>query len=209
MLRFFFKDKGILQLIEAVARLRDHYGEVRLRLVNAQYDAGDSAREIARCRLAAEAAGLGGAIEWHTDFLPDQESLELLSDCDLIALPYQVSKEGSSAALRMAMTAGVPVAVTPLPLFDEAGPAVHRFHGTDSADVAYGIGFLLDRPEQRQAIQVEMRLWLDRRQWPLIAKRFHGMLKGLRVNGMLPNANQPVARDVTLPTNLWTDITRR
>ena len=206
---FFFKDKGILQLIEAVARLRDHYGEVRLRLVNAQYDAGDSAREIARCRLAAEAAGLGGAIEWHTDFLPDQESLELLSDCDLIALPYQVSKEGSSAALRMAMTAGVPVAVTPLPLFDEAGPAVHRFHGTDSADVAYGIGFLLDRPEQRQAIQVEMRLWLDRRQWPLIAKRFHGMLKGLRVNGMLPNANQPVARDVTLPMNPWTAITQQ
>ena len=179
---FFFKDKGIFQLIEAVARLRDRHGQVRLRLVNAQYDGGESAAEIDRCRAAAAAAGLGDTVEWHTEFMPDQESRELLSHCDLIALPYQVSKEGSSAALRMAMTAGVPVAVTPLPLFDEAESAVYRFRGTESADIADGIAFLLDRPDQQQAIQAEMREWLASRHWPLVAKRFQGMLTGLRVN---------------------------
>jgi FkbM family methyltransferase len=196
---FFFREKGILQLIEAVARLRDRYGQVRLRLVNAQYDTGGSAAEITRCRAAAEAAGLGEAVEWHTDFLPDQASRRLLGDCDLIALPYQVSKEGSSAALRMAMSAGVPVAVTPLPLFDEAGAAVFRFSGTDSADIANGIGYLLDRPEERQALQAEMRLWLADRHWPLVAKRFQGMLKGLRANWRTPDASNPNARAGATP----------
>jgi FkbM family methyltransferase len=196
---FFFRSKGILQLIEAVAQLRDRYGELRLRLVNAQYDTGPSAAEIARCRAAAEAAGLGDAVEWHTDFLPDHESRRLLRDCDVIALPYQVSKEGSSAALRMAMSAGVPVAVTPLPLFDEAEAAVFRFRGTDTADIAAGIAFLLDRPEQRQAIQAAMRLWMAGREWPLIASRFQGMLKGLCANWRTPSARPPDTCDGASP----------
>ena len=59
---------------------------------------------------------------------------------------------------------------------------VFRFRGMSSADLADGIAFLLQRSEQRAAIQEQMRLWVDRRRWPLIAKRFHGMLKGLSLN---------------------------
>jgi FkbM family methyltransferase len=189
---FFFRDKGILQLIEAIARLREQHGPVSLRLVNAEYDSADSVAEIARCRAAADAAGLADVVEWHTDFLPDRESRALLGGCDIIVLPYQVSKEGSSAALRMAMSTGVPIAVTPLPLFDEAGAAVFRFRGTDSADLADGIAELLQRPERRQAIREEMRLWLDGRRWPLVGQRFLGMLKGLRVNWDVIEAAPPM-----------------
>ena len=203
---FFFREKGISQLIEAVARLRDRYGKLRLRLVNAQYDIPASLEEVDRCRKAAEAAGLRDAIDWHTEFVSDEESRRLLGECDIIALPYQESKEGSSAALRMAMSTGVPVAVTPLPLFDEAGSAVFRFRGTDSTDVADGIAFLLDHQEERQAIQAEMRLWLADRQWPLIARRFQGMLKGLRVDwryrdlaGTPNNASSLTSRRPKLP----------
>ena len=190
---FFFSEKGILQLIEAFAQLRGRDDRLRLRLVNAQYGTAESAAEIARCRTAAEAAGVGDAVEWHTDFLPDRESRRLLSQCDLIALPYQTSKEGSSAALRMAMSAGVPVAVTPLPLFDEAGAAVFRFSGIESADIADGIAYLLDRPQQRQMIRTEMEAWMTSREWPLVAKRFRGMLVGLRVNWQGAGVTQPSA----------------
>ena len=192
---FFFSEKGILQLIEAFGQLRARDGRLRLRLVNAQYGTVESAAEIARCRAAAEAAGLTDAVEWHTNFLPDQESRRLLGECDLIALPYQTSKEGSSAALRMAMSAGVPVAVTPLPLFDEAEAAVFRFSGTGSADIADGIALLLNRPEERQAIRTEMKSWMTSREWPRVAMRFGGMLQGLRSNWKSGNVIQPCASD--------------
>jgi glycosyltransferase involved in cell wall biosynthesis len=199
---FFLKDKGIMQLIEAVSRLRHRQGGIRLRLINAQYDEGESAAEIARCRAAVETAGLGEFIEWHTDFLSHQESRRLLGGCDIIALPYQFSKEGSSAALRMAMSAGVPVAVTPLPLFDEAGAAVFRFRGTEPSDIADGIEFLLDRPKQRQAIQLAMRHWVAGREWPLIAKRFLGMLEGLRANWQGGSGSEPRLHGLASPPAL-------
>ena len=179
--------------------LRKRNGTIRLRLVNAQFPAAESVAEIGRCRAAAAAAGLADAIEWHTDFLPDNESRSLLSDCDIIVLPYQFSKEGSSAALRMAMSTGVPVAVTPLPLFDEAESAVFRFHGLGSNELADGIAFLLGNPEQREAIKAQARLWLESRNWALIARRFQGMLRGLSTNWALPAAYAFSPAEVAVP----------
>ncbi len=178
---FVFEEKGIRQLIEAVGRL-PRRGKVRLRLVNADYGTPNSQAEIALCRAAAEKAGLADQVEWHTEFLSDEESLALLRDCHLIVLPYQVSKEGSSAALRMALASGVPVVVTPLPLFDEAENAVFRLRGTEPADLADGIGFLLDRPQALGLLRDEGRAWLAQRRWPLIAARFYGMARGLYIN---------------------------
>jgi glycosyltransferase involved in cell wall biosynthesis len=184
---FFFVEKGIRQLIEAVGRLRGR-GDVRLRLVNADYGTPDSRAEIARCRAAAERAGLADQIEWHTEFLSDAQSLALLRGCDLIVLPYQVSKEGSSAALRMALSSGVPVAVTPLPLFNEAEDAVYRLPGIEVGDLAEGIGLLLDRPQVLQSLRDDTGAWLAQRRWPLIAARFHGMVRGLYINAGVPGS---------------------
>jgi glycosyltransferase involved in cell wall biosynthesis len=182
---FFLPEKGISQLIEAVARLGAER-DIRLRLVNADYGTPDSAGEIARCRALAGAAGLDQRIDWQTEFQSDEDSLRMLGECDLIVLPYQQSKEGSSAALRMALSSGVPVAVTPLPLFDEAENAIYRFAGTEPADLASGIAHLLDRPEALQALREAAQLWLAPRRWPLIATRFGGMLRGLHVNANRP-----------------------
>jgi FkbM family methyltransferase len=178
---FFFVEKGILQLIEAIGRLPGR-GTVRLRLVNADYGTPASKAEIARCRAAAETVGLADQVEWHTDFLSDEASLALLRGCHLIVLPYQISKEGSSAALRMALSSGVPVAVTPLPLFDEAENAVYRLRGIEPADLAEGIAFLLDRPQALASLRDDGRAWLAQRRWPLIAARFQGMVRGLYIN---------------------------
>jgi FkbM family methyltransferase len=178
---FFFVEKGIRQLIEAIGRLRGR-GNVLLRLVNADYGSPESKAEIARCRAAAEKAGVADQVEWHTEFLSDDQSLALLRGCDLIVLPYQVSKEGSSAALRMALSSGVPVAVTPLPLFSEAENAVYRLRGTEASDLAEGIDFLLDRPQTLESLRDDAGAWLAQRRWPLIAARFHGMVRGLYIN---------------------------
>jgi FkbM family methyltransferase len=174
---FFLPRKGIDQLIQAVALLRQDWPALRLRLVNAEYGIPESAAEIAACR--ALAARHGVPVEWHTDFLTDEASLALLASCDIVALPYQVSNEASSAALRTALGAGGVVAVTPLPLFDEAGDAVVRFGGHDPASLAAGLGPLLDDVEQRRHTQRAAALWLSERGWPSIAARLRGMLTGL------------------------------
>ncbi len=141
---FFLPRKGLPELVQALALLRARWPGARLRLVNADYGGSGSTSEIATCRQLAAEAGLGEAVEFCTDFLPNERSLDLLGDCDLVVLPYQSSTEASSAAVRTALAAGVPVAVTPLPLFEEAEAATARLPGIAPAEIADGVAALLD-----------------------------------------------------------------
>ncbi len=176
---FFLPGKGIDTLIEAVSRLRVRWPTLRLLLVNAEYDADASRDEIRRCRDLADALDLSGHIEFRTAFLPQMQSLDLLATCDLLVLPYRPSREASSAPVRGALSTGVPVAVTPLALFEDLGDAVHRFDGIGTDDVAAGIDRLLDDQPLRATLQRSAQGWIEARQWPEIGRRLQGMLAGL------------------------------
>ena len=183
---FLLPDKGIPVLIAAVARLRARWPGIRLRLVNAQYDHALSVAEIAACRKLAAAEQL--AVEWHTDFVSLDRQQELLRGCDVIALPYQQSKESSSAALRTALATGIPVAVTPLPLFDEAAGAVSRLPGLEAAQVELGLDALLADADRRTALAAAARVWMADRALPLVARNLHGMVLGLAAQARLGQA---------------------
>ena len=174
---FFLPGKGIDVLIAATARLRKRWPGVRLRLVNAEYDDPASTAEIARCQTLARDEGL--AVEWHTGFVSAAEQLAALRGCDLIVMPYQASKEAASGAVRAALATGIPVAVTPLPLFDEAAGAVFRLPGTDAAPMELGIASVLGSVERRTALARAAQEWLAERSFPATARRLHGMLLGL------------------------------
>ncbi len=176
---FFLPHKGIAELISAVALLRKLWPRLRLRLINAEYDCAESRATIAACREAAAWAGLDGAIDWHTEFLPVDDSRALLAGCDLVVMPYQATTESVSGALHIALSTGVPVAATPIPIFDEAEGAVARFAGTSPLQIAKGIEQLLSDPTRRAALQTSAASWLADRTWPAIAERFQGLITGL------------------------------
>ena len=182
---FFLPGKGIPQLIKALTILRRTWPGARLRLVNAEYPLLPSAEEIAECVATVRAAGLEEAVEFRTGFLPHAQSIELLRGCEVVALPYQSSKEGSSAALRSALSAGVPVAVTPLPLFDEAGDAVVRLPGTTPDEIAAGLDRLLRDRSARAAAVAAAETWLSHRSWKMVGERWRGMLGALSSSGVV------------------------
>ncbi len=116
-------------------------------------------------------------IEWITDFLPDEQVLDLLGDCDVVTLPYAHTEEASSAALRMALASGVSVAVTRVPIFDEAEGVVARLASDDPADIAEGLSALLRDTSRRQDLQILAKRWTTRRAWPLMALRISRLLR--------------------------------
>ena len=176
---FFLPGKGIPELIAAVGKLRQGWPKLRLRLVNAAYGLAESDAEIRLCQDAVAAAGLTDVVDWHTDFLPEAESRRLLVGCDLVVLPYQFSKEASSAALRSVLSTGVPVAVTPLAVFDDASDAVWRFEGITPDLIAAGIRHLLVRNDMRENLRSRAADWKSAHGWPAIAERMNGMLLGI------------------------------
>ena len=176
---FFLPHKGIGELIEALALLRRTRPRARLRLVNADYGVAISAQEIAHARAVAHEAGVEDAVEWHTEFLDEAASLALLSGCDVVALPTQSSMEASSAAVRQAMASGAPVLVTPLAIFDDAGDAVIRSAGVTPGQLAAALDGLLADPDARTLVQRNAASWLQAHGWNTVARRFHGMIRGI------------------------------
>jgi glycosyltransferase involved in cell wall biosynthesis len=179
---FFLPGKGIPRLIEATARLRQQWPNLRLHLANAEYPSELSRMEIDRCRQLANSLGLDDAVEWDTSFRSHGESMEILAKCDLLVLPYDESKESSSAALRSAMASGVPVAVTPAAIFQEAGSTVHRFDGFDIESTIAGIDQLLRDQAARISHQLAASAWLEERSWAVQGQRLRNMLFGLRAS---------------------------
>ncbi|GGF13595.1 hypothetical protein GCM10011611_19160 [Aliidongia dinghuensis] len=182
---FFLPGKGIPRLIESVAQLRQAWPNLKLRLVNAEYPAPESAAEIERCRQLAAALGVSDAIEWDTAFNPHETSMRQLSSCDLLVLPYDESKESASGAVRIALSSGVPVAVTPTAIFEEANDAVHRFAAIDVAAMVSDLDQLLRDQPRRAHLQEITAAWLAERSWDILARRLKGMLHGLRASKSL------------------------
>ncbi len=176
---FFLPGKGIDALIEAAARLREDWPHLRLLLMDAAYDGVESRDEIERCRRLADRLGIGAQVEFRTEFLEHGQSLERLAGCDLLALPYRPSREAASGAVRGALNSGVPVAVTPIALFEELGDAVFRFDGIAVADIGRGLDRLLRDAALRTTIAGAAQSWVAARQWPDTARRLLGLVDGL------------------------------
>jgi glycosyltransferase involved in cell wall biosynthesis len=142
---FCLPNKGLVELVSAVAILRDMGVRVRLRMLNAQHPASwsGSAEMADAIRASIVSWGLEEDVELRTEFLDDELCLQLLSEADLIVNPYQNTGESASAAVRYALAAARPVVVTPLPIFDDLGTAVYRLPGVAPLDLARGISAVL------------------------------------------------------------------
>ena len=182
---FFLPGKGIAELIRAIALLKKTRPDARLRLVNANYGVAVSDIEIQAAREIAASLGIADAVEWNTAFLADAESLRLLAGCDLIVLPTQASKEASSAAVRTALAAGVPVMVTPLSVYDDVDDAVARTPGITPDLLSVAIEENLSDPARRLELQDAAKCWLISHSWDSIGRRFAGLLAGLVANKCL------------------------
>ena len=181
---FFLPHKGLLELIEALALLVEAGRDVRLKMINAAYPIPESAALIATARQRIAQLGMASSIQIVADFLPDAESLKQLGAADLIVFPYQETGESASGAVRYGLTTGRAVAVTPLPIFDDVRRAVFRLPGTSPADIALGIGQLMDdmasNAEKIAAKRAEADRWRDAHRYSKLGARLYGILSAFK-----------------------------
>jgi glycosyltransferase involved in cell wall biosynthesis len=161
---FSFANKGLLELVEAVALLRDQGKPVRLRMLNAEHTNPESARVVGAVRMAIERLGLQNEVDFRSEYLEDEVCLALLGEADLVVNPYQKTVESASGAVRYGIASGRPVAVTPLPIFDDLGDSVFRMPGSTPLEIAQGIADALWHIEQgsdtAKSIQNTASRWL-------------------------------------------------
>lgn len=176
--------KGLAQLVEALALLRRQQPALNLHLlmVNAFYSEAASAAELARLRQGIDALELGAHVTLETRYLPEAESLALLSLADLIVFPYQNTEESSSAAVRMAISARRPIAVTPLPIFADLQGCAALLPGREPAQLAAGLGALLQtlaQPGQRDSLTRPLDAYADAHDARRLGERLRGLIVGI------------------------------
>ncbi|MBY0573943.1 MAG: hypothetical protein K2P84_09700, partial [Undibacterium sp.] len=105
--------------------------------------------------------------------------LALLQQVDLIVYPYQHTQESSSAAVRMGLAAGRPVAVTPLSIFEDVKGVVHQLPGCSAQEIAVGVADLLSDTSVLTEKNAQAQSWLASRQWGVLSTRLLNIIDGL------------------------------
>ena len=180
---FFLPHKGLTELIEAISLLKTDGSAIRLQMLNAEYPHPSSAKFISESKNLIQQLRLQEHINMETSFLSEQEVLSRLSQMDLIVFPYQKTGESSSAAVRHGIASGTPVAVTPLPIFDDVEPAVFQLPGFTAEDIANGIN-VLRREVVTASGNYTKRLenagkWRKEHSCSALGHRLDGMAQGL------------------------------
>tara|TARA_B100000767_G_C19767957_1_gene538566 strand:- start:1903 stop:2862 length:960 start_codon:yes stop_codon:yes gene_type:complete len=166
---FLLPHKGQLELIEAFERLP---GWDELIMLCATRDGSKNMEKKANSLI--ESKGLTGKVRLITEFLDDEVAIATLAKCELLVFPYQNTKESASGAVRMGVAAGVPLAVTPIPIFDDVEGAI-RLRGITVDDIVASIS-MLDQSnlDSSRKSMIELR---DSLQWDEVAKRIQERLK--------------------------------
>lgn len=173
---FMLPHKGFLELVKAMGKLKDEWPGIRLRMVTSKYPIPESEAYLQQCMDANSLPN--EHVEWHTDYLPNRQSLNLLRDCDLIVMPYLETTESASGALRNALASRAPVMVSPIAFFDEAGSAVLRAQDRSADALAISIQNALMDLSLRKRVKSNARRWLRVRDWAKMSSKLHGMIAG-------------------------------
>lgn len=180
---FCFPHKGLIEIIQAVALLRQQGTPVRLRMVNAEYPSEESAALIVEIKNLVKRFAIEDLVELYNDFLPDEKTFELLKAADLLVFAYQNTEESASGAVRYGLALSKPVIVTPLRIFDDLGDVVFRFEGTNYNEIAVGIKkTIFDINNFNSAAQNVFKSaerWRTQHDYKVISNRLYNISKAL------------------------------
>ncbi len=180
---FCLPHKGLVELVQAADLLRKRGTPIRLRLVNAEFPAPESAKVVSDIRSLVENLSLGDLVETYFDYMEDRDSAQLLDQANLIVFPYQETNESASAAVRFGLATKRPVGVTPLRIFHDLGGAVFRFGGTTPQAIADGIAEALQqigaKNEVSRAVAESAARWREAHGYKMLATRFYNILTAL------------------------------
>lgn len=171
--------KGLSQMIEAMPEILRAEPKVHLLMLNAYYNHQTSEAEHKQLLQRIRELNLNDHITLDTTYHEETDALARLRLAEWIVFPYQNTEESSSAAVRMGLRALRPIAVTPLPIFEDISQAAQYLPGTSPAHLATGlIELLLHHPAKEQD-DPRTRALCEHLDAHRIGKQLSGLVRGI------------------------------
>jgi glycosyltransferase involved in cell wall biosynthesis len=179
---FFVPHKGLLEIIEAVYVLRQKGMAFHLNMFNAKYPSLESEVAISQAKTLIEELDLSEQITISTEFLSAESALQKLSTMDLVIYPYQETGESASGAVRFGLGSGVPVAVTPLNIFEDVSDFVDFLPGVTPEEIASGIIQIIEEFRQGTSRFDDRRSDMGAYSFENLGPRFNRILRSIHLN---------------------------
>lgn len=145
---FALPNKNQELIIEVAVKMKQFYEKVTVRYQCPLHTDPSSAHQIQKLEaLAKNNPNIEVIID--TDFLPDDEILKKLSECDVLIYAYKDTGETSSAAVRHGISSGVPTIVTPAPIFNSNKDSVFIADGYQAEDLYSKVLFVSELLKDR------------------------------------------------------------
>ncbi len=178
---FCLPNKGFVELIKAIDILCKSNFNCKLNLYTAIYDNDISLSFYHQLKDLISNLNLSKNITINPTFMSDQDTLNKLSKSDLIIFPYQSTNESVSGAVRQGISSLAPVAVTPLPIFDDVADVVYELPGTSPSSIASGIRNWFENSYGKQ-MTIAQESWLEEHSFSKLASRLYLMIKSIELN---------------------------
>jgi glycosyltransferase involved in cell wall biosynthesis len=175
---FLHPDKGIEEVLSAIAELRAHgFPELTYRVCGGTFPTAASREYLARLQAEVRSLGLQGAVHLTGEFLSEERTTLELQAADLLVLNYRTgNNQGASGAGRRALAVGRALAVSRAPIFDDMRSAVHTLERPLSDEIRD----LLEQPHLRQKLSERSRAYREERSWERIAQAHARLYRELR-----------------------------
>lgn len=174
---FLFPHKNIHALIDSfrlyLDKLADEENEARLILVNSVHPSPVSQEYKQLCDQRIRKNNLQEKVDFFSEFVSEKQLVELLSQCDVVVLPYGDTTESASGAVRTALSICPSVAVTPARIFDDVRDSVFTLRGSGTGAITtfleqFHKGSYTD---MYQDIHKNRESWLADHDWNRLAER--------------------------------------
>lgn len=178
---FFYPQKGLVELGEAVAELRGQFPDLRCFLFANVADNDTSRRYYEQVRAAFSARGLWESVTLRNEFLPEGQLVGYLHAMDLNVFPYaDLPAQQVSAAVRSAIAALRPIITTRAFAFADLEGEVEKIPDNHPGRIADAVRGLQGDPGRQEALIAAMRQHIGQQSWSAVASRHLALYAGLR-----------------------------
>ncbi|MDD2809711.1 FkbM family methyltransferase [Rhodoferax sp.] len=176
---FLLPHKGMDRVIGSLPGLAHATGKtVKLLAITAALDER-SKQTLADCKALAQSLGVAQNIIWVTEFLPIEDCLRQLKAADVMVYAYGPTRESASAAVTVGLATGVPVLVSDQSIFSDVKHCAHVIQNTTVQALVDAVCWLMQHPQDLEALTARQMQWLAHRDWTHIGQQFRTTVMGL------------------------------
>ena len=176
---FLLPHKGTLEIIRALPQILKNHPNLIFLVVSSLYPNISSTQYYEKCKLEVKKLDLDRKVVFFTDFLAENEIMELLQASDMVLMPYHETKESASGAIRLALSSCRPVLTTKIPIFGEFDKEVFKIERCTPDFIARGVIELYEDRTLQRGIVKNARKFILKRSWKNIARKYQNLITTL------------------------------